>query len=518
MTDPVRARWTLRASIFAAVALGASWFAQGGAMNQNSRYDLTRAVVEQHTFRIDAYAGNTLFDRAERDGHTYSDKAPGLSLAAAPVYAITRLVGPASPAANSPDTTELHLLTFFVVGLASAVAAVVLFELLASLGLSLGASALAVVAWTLGTNAFGYATLFIAHQFVAALFVGSFASAHFARDVDERTARRRLALSGFLASWAVVSEFPAAPLAALAAAHALVVAGPRRVWPFLAGAAVPAVVLGIFNAACFGSPFRLGYGNLANAHFRNVVARGFMGFTAPRLEIIGEVLFGEFRGLLPYSPFLVFLVPGAVTMLRDARLRPYALACLGAFAYGVILVASYPLWHGGAGMGPRYLVQALPFAVPLVAAGFAWAFALPRPFRAAVSTTAAALVGVSIALCTMTVAVMPELPDLRYPGAPVVGMVEPDMHRPLRDFVIPLFATGHVSQKGVGSGGRFVFSELSPGHENDAYNVGERMGLAGAASVLPLLVGWIVCLAAALRALATLRRAKEPESVSPPSP
>lgn len=503
-----RAPRALRLSLFFSVALAASWFAQGGAMNQNSRYDLTRAVVEEGTLRIDRYADNTLYDRATFNGHTYSDKAPGLALAAAPVYAITRHLGPTSPPERSPDTFELHLLTFFVIGLASAFASVALFDLLVSLGFSHGASALSVIAWALGTNAAGYATIFVSHQFVAALFIGSFVSAYRSREADEKRSRALLALSGFLASWAVVSEYPAAPLAALAMAYALWVAGLRKAWPFVAGAAVPALVLGGFNAACFGSPFRLGYTQLANDHFRGVIASGFMGLQAPRAKVLKHILFGEFRGLLPMSPFLVFAVPGAVTMLRDTAKRPYAIGCVAGFVYGLVLVSAYPLWHGGAGMGPRYLVQSLPFAVPLVAAGFSWAFSLPRAVRAAASTLAFAMVFAAVAICTMTVAVMPELPDIRRPGAPVAGMVDPDMLHPLREFVIPLFVRGALSVKAALPGGRYGFATPTE-HGLDAFNLGERMGLSGLASLAPLLVGWMIALVVALRALTRERAQRE---------
>jgi GNAT superfamily N-acetyltransferase len=70
----------LAVALFAAYA----WFFQGGGWNQNTRLALTRAVVEQQSLRIDATArvGGRLVtgDYAERDGHYYSDKAPGSSL------------------------------------------------------------------------------------------------------------------------------------------------------------------------------------------------------------------------------------------------------------------------------------------------------------------------------------------------------------------------------------------------------------------------------------------------------
>src|SRR5919202_6154659 len=64
-----------------------AYFYQGGGWNQNSRLDLSRALVERGTLQIDAYADNT-GDKAVFDGHAYSDKAPGQALAAVPPLAI----------------------------------------------------------------------------------------------------------------------------------------------------------------------------------------------------------------------------------------------------------------------------------------------------------------------------------------------------------------------------------------------------------------------------------------------
>src|ERR671933_1832665 len=64
-----------------------AYFYQGGGWNQNSRLDLSRALVERGTLQIDAYADNT-GDKAVFDGHAYSDKAPGQALAAVPPVAL----------------------------------------------------------------------------------------------------------------------------------------------------------------------------------------------------------------------------------------------------------------------------------------------------------------------------------------------------------------------------------------------------------------------------------------------
>ena len=73
----------------AAILLGAViflsfiYFYEGGGWNQNSRFDLLRAIVERHTLQIDAYHENTQ-DKAHFKGHYYSDKAPGLVFLAVP--------------------------------------------------------------------------------------------------------------------------------------------------------------------------------------------------------------------------------------------------------------------------------------------------------------------------------------------------------------------------------------------------------------------------------------------------
>ena len=67
------------------------YFYEGGGWNQNSRFDLLRAIVEGHTLQIDAYHENTQ-DKAHYNGHYYSDKAPGLVFLAVPFAMAARPV------------------------------------------------------------------------------------------------------------------------------------------------------------------------------------------------------------------------------------------------------------------------------------------------------------------------------------------------------------------------------------------------------------------------------------------
>src|SRR5579862_5522250 len=66
-----------------------AYFYEAGGWNQNTRFDLVRALVEHHGIRIDDYQENS-GDKAEFHGHFYADKAPGASFTAAPVVALAR--------------------------------------------------------------------------------------------------------------------------------------------------------------------------------------------------------------------------------------------------------------------------------------------------------------------------------------------------------------------------------------------------------------------------------------------
>ena len=91
--EPQQRKTNHKSALLIATVLFVSYayFYAGGGWNQNSRFDLIRAIIEQGTLRIDAYHENTR-DKAFFRGHYYSDKAPGLALLAVPIVAVARPV------------------------------------------------------------------------------------------------------------------------------------------------------------------------------------------------------------------------------------------------------------------------------------------------------------------------------------------------------------------------------------------------------------------------------------------
>ena len=84
--EPLRRYRSLLLAPLLGVLLSYAYFVAAPAWNQNSRLALTRALVERHTTIIDD-DHETTGDKSFRDGHFYSDKAPGTSLLATIPYA-----------------------------------------------------------------------------------------------------------------------------------------------------------------------------------------------------------------------------------------------------------------------------------------------------------------------------------------------------------------------------------------------------------------------------------------------
>ena len=75
------------------------------------------------------------------------------------------------------------------------------------------------------------------------------------------------------------------------------------------------------------------------------------------------LLFGVHGGFFFWMPAAWLVVPGLVLALRRARLRLFALGCVGT-AVAELLVSSAPLdWHGNWSLGARRLLPLLPFVI-----------------------------------------------------------------------------------------------------------------------------------------------------------
>lgn len=444
--------------VFGVLLLSYAYFFQGGGFNPNSRFALTRALVERHELSIDAYPHTG--DWAEWEGHRYSNKAPGLPLLSAPVYAAVRGLAPD----GTPVSRLAHAVNVAVNALPSALLGVLLFHVLGRLGAgNARARAACSLVFGLGTLALPYATAYYAHQPAAAAGFAAFAALLRARETG---AQRWSALAGVAAGLAVLIESSAVLIAATLGGW---LCADRRGRGLLAsyvagGLPATAALLG-YNHTAFGHPLRFWFQH-ANPEIEARVDGRLFG--APSLTSLAGLLVSPWRGLLYTSPVLALAPFGWPALFRTHR--GAALVCLGVSVSILLLVASFHGWYGGWTPGARYLIPALPFLfVPT-------AFGLVRwPWLGA----GLALVSVLAMLAFAAVAV--EIPHR--------------VANPLLDFALPRLLAGEVSVNP-----QAVDELLPPESYGDApvpanahsSNWGETVWPNDARSLLPLLGAWAI--------------------------
>jgi hypothetical protein len=450
-----------------------SYFYEGGGWNQNSRFDLLRAIVERHTLQIDAYHENTQ-DKAHFHGHYYSDKAPGVVFLAVP-FALAarpalRMVG-IDPESPRGEIALSYLVSVGAVGLPTALAAVCLFFLGLRFGSDSGGAAFATLVMCLGTPISAYAGLFWAHALVGACLVFAFAAALKVRDSTTVRGDFGWALAvGLAAGWATVTEYPAAPASAMLGFLALSQAwsrGNAARWRVVAGVGVGAgicvLVLMVYLHAAFGS-FRPSYSYYDPSSFSFMQQQGYLGLTYPHPDRLLKILLGCSRGLLLASPVLVAAPVGLWWLSREKSHRAAALVAGGIAAYYFLLNASFYWWKAGLTFGPRYAGASIPLLCVGLAA--AWKRATPAWRRVLLG---AGVFSVFVALMVVSTTSQLSMRD----SCPI-------MHS-----TWPAFWSGQVALNRE--------SMLTVGESNGhwgAFNLGQLVGLRGLASLIPLFAMW----------------------------
>jgi len=440
--------------------------------NQNSRFDLTMAIVEQRTFRIDDYVANT-GDYALVDGHAYSDKAPGLSLLAVPVYAATRVAQPLGLRALSErlatsgafartltpggedlnnsrvdQMLALYLATIVCVAIPAAVMGVLLARLVERVAGCRTAGILAALTIGIASPVFTYAQAFYGHVPAAACLIGALGC--IVLTDDQNLSNRRLFTVGFLLGAGVLFEYPTALAGLPIALWAVWRARGLAVAFGILGAVPPLATLAASNWIAFGTPRPVGYEH--SALWQEQHSTGFLSITYPHLDAIWGISFSPFRGLFFFAPVLLLAVIGAVIALREPKQRSLVIVTLASFSALFLFVASSAMWWGGFAVGPRYLVPVVPMLAIPIGAVIARINASELATRLAGLACVATLAGVSALLVMATT-----FAGQNYP---------PDtIRRTLPNYVRPALQDGDVAR-----------------------NVAMIVNLSGIASLIPLTI------------------------------
>ncbi len=435
------------------------YFPRLGSANEIPRAFLVKAIVVDHRFAIDDSVAHAdpwmdLADVSQSGGHSYSNKAPGSAMLAAPAYAAVTAI------AGEPSLGVTMWLCRLVTGIVPTLAfLVLLYGFLARFTPDPKIRKLVVIAYALGSMAMTYSLLYFSHQLGAVCIASAWI---LTLDVlDGKRGLRAMVAAGLLAGTAPLVDYQAVFAALPVVIYAIVRL--RGDWSRLArvgglaalGAIVPIAILLAYHRACFGSPWRTGYD--ASQTYAVFHQHGFLGLTRLRWEAFTGSTVSFDNGLVTLSPWLLLAIPGAVELVRRRdQMRGLAITSIAIAGVYLLFISAINFWRGGGEVGPRYITAILPFLLPLVAVQLETLKARPRNFAILAGT-----IIVGVAIYALSSATFPYWPE--------------SFRNPFRDVTLRLLANNLV-----------------------APNLGGALGLPGLLGLVPFvalvggLVGWAI--------------------------
>lgn len=322
---------------------------------QASRMALTAAVADHGTVRIDRYEDVLGVDFARKDGHLYSDKAPGQPLLAIPAYTAYRWVGGESAEVKRVD---FNLGLWWASLWSAALPAALLVVVMARLARPWNErwSLPAALAMAFGTPLLPFGSLLFSHTLSALCVAGAVLAWR-----DASAVRPRLLATGFLLGAAVSVEYTAVVALVVVGLAALVRDRWASLWVAL-GAAAPLAALAAYQWIALGNPTRVPY-RYHNLGLHNSASAGLVLPTFDRIWTLST----SDRGVFLLTPVVLLGVVGLVLAAVEHPERRTELAVVVAIFAGFFVVqAGAADLTGGESLGPRYLAPGLaPLAIGL---------------------------------------------------------------------------------------------------------------------------------------------------------
>lgn len=363
---------TLAACLFASIVVVYATHFNYDAAGSPRFVDLTRALVEYRTTRIEAFQGHPWYgDFVDHEGEQHINTNPGLSYLGYPFYAAFRPVMARLEAGPIQSDEGLrfivvHLLLFvFLTALPSATGAVLLGHLASTYTGSQIRGVLATLLYAFGTIAFFFSTRVNQNVVIAALCVFMFALVFSPGSVGLESKPWRAVALGTAAGWAVFIDLSAIPFLLVIAFPAWRHLSRIEVYTALAAAALPISALLAYQGWAFGNPFLPAQaytipGNIA--HESGLWGIGGDGAHV-MLGYLVEYLVGMKAGLVVYMPFtlvaLFYLVRHRRRALTAGQYTMIAFVVLVYLAFAASQRSS--VIHSF--FGPRYMLPAIPFLV-----------------------------------------------------------------------------------------------------------------------------------------------------------
>lgn len=320
--------------------------------NYTARILLTRAIVDHHTFRLDAYGEFPSGDYAFYEGHYYSNKPLGSSLMMIPQYVLlgkpARLILRNIATQRERDVIVGWIVQISSLSLFTAIGFVTLCRIFALLGLKDRRFLLSLLSF-FGTLMFPHSTIGYGEMYAVPLLLGG---TYF---LMKSRSNRGILISGLFFGLASLTVYQTILFAF--AAFIFLILTRRGLWAlvlFALPVAFSVLLTFLHNWACFGSVL-----SFPQHYWVHGYPAGLM-FEAPTFRKLLEMLFLPNKGIFFYSPFLLLSVPG-FWKLSKRRSVPTAVLLSTSFFFLFLYLACNMGWMGGADFGFRYIIPALPF-------------------------------------------------------------------------------------------------------------------------------------------------------------
>jgi hypothetical protein len=394
-----RASWYgFMSVVFVAFALFAAGSPQIENPGEQTRLELAASLGLHGSVALDPVIDTygIPFDRAERDGKSYADKAPGLSFVGAPVTASLGRLLPRAPGSSMPDYWPLrHLLVLLLVAVPATLFPFVALRRYS--GLDVRRRVAVAMIFALCTPLFTYGVGFLSHVPAGLLAVLSFVLLVRPGREDPIPSAGVAFLGGLALAGAVTMEYPTAVFGVVLVPTMLLRRVPvRALAGFALGCAVGIVPCLIYHQFAFGAPWATGYSFKSDSWHAIVHETGLLGVSLPSVERLWGVFGSARRGMFFYCPLLLLFPVGLWRMEKARRYSslPFvALTIVYAFFAG-----GFVDWMAGWSAAARHLIPWMLLLVFPVASGIEYVSNQPRVRWLLVPLVALSLVGALLSL------------------------------------------------------------------------------------------------------------------------
>lgn len=323
-----------------------------GGVNQNSRLDLTKAIVLDQSFQIDKYISNTI-DWSIYNGHYYSNKAPGGPLLAViPFYIFFQLDKIIGDEMFS-DSFYLSICIFFTTILPFIAILFLTYSWLNKFQISNKHKNYIIFLIAFGNLGTIYSTMLWGHITAAFFIFGSF---YF------YFVHKKSYIQGLFFGLAVLTEYSSALLVPVFIY--LNYRESKKEWlNFILGGLIPFLMFIFYHKSAFGGFFNIAptYGNpeFGSDHKSFLSVLHF-----PSMKVLYELFLGFKRGIFIVVPISAMAFFGLIKKYRTIKSNEEQKFIITIFSCFILFlffnITFLSGWHGGWSSGPRYLVPIFP--------------------------------------------------------------------------------------------------------------------------------------------------------------